>query len=126
MARSQIKQDVGGVGDHELACLEEWRRERRRALPRPHHLHHRSHTVAASRHVGIGGASLFQRETDIFAATLNGRPVIELIAHRWISLDTRFTAPANHPLLRSSPCDVPASPIEFSTDMNLSESAWPC
>ena len=32
MARSQIKQDVGGLPDHELAGFEEWRRERRGAL----------------------------------------------------------------------------------------------
>jgi hypothetical protein len=81
MTPAEIEQDVGGLGDHELACLEERRRERRRAVARLHHLHHRRHAIVP-RYVVIGRAGILQREADIFAASLDHRPVIELVAHR--------------------------------------------
>ena len=111
MARAEIEQDVGGLADHELAGLEERRRKRRRALSRPHHLHHRSHAVAAARHVGIGGAGLLQREPDIFAAALNGRPVIELIAHRRFLRASCNRLNKSLPVtVRHAPCSKPAMP----------------
>src|SRR6266480_6597107 len=81
--RSQIEQDVSGLPDHELSIFEERRREGRRSLARFHHSHHRGHAVATARDIGVAGARLFQREADIFAAALNGWPVIELVTHRW-------------------------------------------
>ena len=80
MARPEIEQDVGGLPDHEFARFEERRRERRRAA-RLHHLRHRAH-AALARHIGVIGAGLLQREADIFAASLDLRPVIKLITHR--------------------------------------------
>ena len=40
-----------------------------------------SHAAFATRDIEIAGPGLFQREAHKFAAALNARPVIELIAH---------------------------------------------
>src|ERR1700730_11166939 len=82
MARSQIQQDIGGLPDHEWACLQKGRRERRDAALCLHHPHHRRNPAWAACDVDVIGAGLLQREADIFTAALNGRPVIEFIAHR--------------------------------------------
>src|SRR5205807_10101539 len=79
---TEIEQDIGGLPDHEFARLQERRRERRGAFSWFQHLAHRIRAVALARHVGVAGAGLLQRQTHIFAAALNGRPVIELIVHR--------------------------------------------
>ena len=81
MTGAEIEQNVGGLPDHELSGFEERRREGRRTALR-HHLHHRRRAASAARDIGIIGARLFQREADIFAAALNGRPVIEFVFHR--------------------------------------------
>ena len=82
MATAEIEQDVCGLGDHQLAGLQERRRKRRRALARLRHPHHFGHAVAMAGDVVIGSAGVFQRKADIFAAALNHGPVIELVAHR--------------------------------------------
>src|SRR3984893_11605164 len=81
MARSEIEQDVRGLSDHELSGFQERRGGGRPAAARLHHSHHRGHAALAARDIGIIGAGLFQRETDIFTAALNAGPVIEFIAH---------------------------------------------
>src|SRR6202035_3374677 len=81
MSRSEIEQDVRGLSDHELSGFQERRGEGRPAAARLHHSHHRGHAALAARDIGIIGAGLFQRETDIFTAALNAGPVIEFVAH---------------------------------------------
>src|SRR5262249_24072487 len=44
-------------------------------------LHHRRDALALARDVDVIGASLLKRETDEFAAALDGRPVVELVTH---------------------------------------------
>src|SRR5262249_43832556 len=79
--RAEIEQDVGGLGDQELAGLEERRRKRRMVLPFA--FEHRNDRVVAAlaRDVDIVSARLFEREPDVFAAALDLGPVVELVAH---------------------------------------------
>src|SRR5262249_52750436 len=75
---------VGGLGDDELAGLEERRRKwRTRAASTLDEFHHRGNAALAgpARHVDIVGARLLQRQADELAAALDRRPVIELVAH---------------------------------------------
>src|SRR5450755_1560876 len=81
MTAAEIEQDARGLPDHELAGLQEWRRERRRCGRRLHHPHHRSRAAGAACDIDISGARLLQRETDIFTAPLNLRPVEEFVLH---------------------------------------------
>src|ERR1700756_3713323 len=81
---AEIKQDVGGLADDELAGLEERRRKRRtRAASALDEFHHRGNAALAgpARHVDVVGARLLQCEADELAAALDRRPVIELVAH---------------------------------------------
>ena len=81
--RTEVEQDVCGLGDNQPACLEERRCVRRslRALV-VHEAQHRVHAAFASaRHVDIVGAGFLERKPDELAAALDGRPVIELVAH---------------------------------------------
>src|SRR5215471_11314797 len=81
---AEIKQDVGGLADDELARLEERRRKgRTRAASALDEFHHRGNAALAApaRHVDVVGARLLQREADELAAALDRRPVIKLVAH---------------------------------------------
>src|SRR5262249_57942682 len=81
---AEVKQDVGGLGDDELAGLEERRRKRRtRAASTLDECHHRGNAALAgpARHVDVVGARLLQCEADELAAALDRRPAIELVAH---------------------------------------------
>src|SRR6185437_15720713 len=141
-ARSQIEQDVGGLPDHELAGLEEWRGERWRAGARFEHPRHRGHAVCAARDIGIVGAGILQCESDIFAAPLNARPVEEFIAHRcpqdaaaWHQFAAKqYSRPSPPVLLRSAWEQPPSGPREgcelfqdfdASSSRNPLRSAWP-
>src|SRR5712691_2880259 len=82
--RAEVEQDIRGLADDEPAGLQERRRiGRMRDAPAVEELHHRRYAALASpaRHVDVVGARLLQREADEFAAALDGRPVIELVAH---------------------------------------------
>jgi hypothetical protein len=82
MPRTQILKDVRGLRDHQPAGLEERRRKRREFFALT--LHQRDHpvlAVAAPRHVDIRRARLFQRQPDILPATLDLRPIKQLVAH---------------------------------------------
>jgi len=82
---AEIKQDVGGLADDELAGLEERRRKRRTcAASGLDEFHHRGNAALAgpARHVDVVGARLLQCEADELASALDRRPVIELVAHR--------------------------------------------
>jgi len=80
MAVAKEQQDVGGLADDAAAGLEERRREGRRVAVRLQHRRHRGDALLA-RDVAIGCAGLLQREPHIFAAALDHRPVIQLVAH---------------------------------------------
>ena len=83
-ARPKIVQDQRGLRDHELAGLQKrrgvGRMRRSLAIEQPHHC---GHTARArpSRHVDVVGAAFFERKPHEFAAALDRRPVVELIAH---------------------------------------------
>jgi hypothetical protein len=84
LACAEVEQDVGGLADHELAALEERRRERRMLdAPAVEQLHHRGHagSTRLARDVDVIGAALFEREAHEFAASLDRGPVVKLIAH---------------------------------------------
>jgi hypothetical protein len=82
MARGEIEQDGGDLADQQRSRFQERRRERRGLLALQQ-LGHRRHTAfAAARDVEIVGAGFLQRQPDIFAAALDGRPIVQLIAHR--------------------------------------------
>src|SRR6266545_4229216 len=94
--RAEIEEDVGGLRDDELAGLEKRRRKRRaRDAPPIDQLHHGGNAALASpaRHVDIVGACLLQGEADEFAATLDRRPVVELVAHEDYSRVAGATRP---------------------------------
>src|SRR5262245_2051063 len=70
---AEVEQDVRGLGDDELAGLEERRRERGTLRARVvEQLLHRGYAAFAgtARHVDVVGARLFQRQADELAATL--------------------------------------------------------
>ena len=78
-AGGEILEDVGRLGDHQLARLEEGRREREEGLALAgHELHHRRHPALRPRHVDIRGRSLLEGEPHEFAASLDRGPVMEL------------------------------------------------
>ena len=81
---AEVKENVRGLGDDELAGFEERRREwRARDATAVDELQHRRQAAlaAAARHVDIVGARLLQRQPDEFAAALDRWPVVELVAH---------------------------------------------
>jgi hypothetical protein len=75
-------EDVRGLADQQIARLQERRRKRRMSgRLSPHQLFQFRHAALAARDIDIVRARFFQREPHEFAATLNLRPVIELVAH---------------------------------------------
>src|SRR6202044_87346 len=98
--RAEIKQDIRGLRDDELAGFEKRRRVRRpRAALVFEQLHQRRHAAPArpARDVEVIGAGLFEREANEFAATLDARPVVKLITH-------------GPPASRPRPCTARQSP----------------
>ena len=78
-ARAEIKEDIRGLRDDELAGLEEWRRKGRpRAACVVDDFHHRCHARFAfvADDVDIVGARFFECQPDELAATLDRRPII--------------------------------------------------
>src|SRR4051812_46487723 len=84
MAATQIEQDVGDLREHELAGSEEWRRKRWRAGLRLQQFRHRSHATRLASDVAIGSPDLFQSQPDVFAAALDGGPVVKLVTHETV------------------------------------------
>src|SRR3954468_22956324 len=84
MAATQIEQDVGDLREHELAGSEEWRRKRWRAGLRLQQFRHRSHAARLASDVAIGSPDLFQSQPDVFAAALDGGPVVKLVTHETV------------------------------------------
>src|SRR3990172_3708715 len=81
-ARTEIKKDIGGLRNHQLAGLEKWRRKRR-VFNRPtfHEAHHRCHATRSPRHIHVIRTGIFERETNKFTAPLDRRPIVDLVAH---------------------------------------------
>src|SRR5215469_3207407 len=92
-ARTEVEQNIGNLRDHQFAGLEEWWRERRVLVPpASHHCHHAIHATGFARHIVIGRSGVLKREPDKFAASLNLRPVKQLITHdltQWSLSKTR-------------------------------------
>src|SRR5215475_10761509 len=83
-ARTEPQQDVGALRNDEVAGLEE-RRRKRRTLGAAiiDDLHHGGDAaLALPRHVDVVDPALLEREAHEFAAALDGRPIVELVAHR--------------------------------------------
>src|SRR3954469_26009738 len=81
MAHAEIEEDVRGLADQEPASLQKWRRERRRFLALTFEQRHDRIVAALPPDVHVIGPCLLEREPDVFAASLDLRPVVELIAH---------------------------------------------
>ena len=86
-ARSEIKEDVRGLRDHQVAVFQKRRSERRIGLvPAFHDRHHRAGAETfgrlAARHFDIVRAGFFQREPHKFATALQAVPIVEFQAHR--------------------------------------------
>ena len=82
MALAEKQQDVRRLSDQALAGLQERRRERR--TRESFLVQQRQHAVLAALGAGdidVASASFFEREPHKFAASLNGSPVVELVAH---------------------------------------------
>src|SRR5258705_13145613 len=76
-------QDQRRLRDHRGAGAKERRREDMVAL----HLHrHGLHAPRSPRDVDILGTRVLEREADEFAASLDARPVIELVSHNTAGL----------------------------------------
>ena len=89
-ARAEIEQNLGGLCDHQLAGLEERRREGRALLAAAvHHRHHFIHAGFRPRNVVVSGAGILQRQTHEFASALDLRPIKQLVAHGITSLPFR-------------------------------------
>ncbi len=84
--RAEKQQDVRRLPDDLLTRLQERRRERqachRVAFQQPRHRRH-AHPLARrfARDVDVFGFGRLEREPDEFAAALNVRPVVKLVAH---------------------------------------------
>src|SRR6185436_1607817 len=81
MTRAEIEEDVRGLADQEPASLQERRREWRMFLALAFEQRHDRSVAALPPDVHVIGARLLEREPDVFAASLDFRPVVELIAH---------------------------------------------
>src|SRR5215467_5653764 len=154
-ARTEIKQNIGDLRDHQFSCLEEWRRERRVFfVPAVHHLHHPVHAARLACDIFVRRTGILQRKPHKLAATLNFRPVEELISHGTTSQNSRaraWLAPLNDrkwvrsrryqltakqyispspPVERRSACEQPPScPREGCDefhDLDASSSRKPC
>src|SRR5207237_8289595 len=92
-ARREVEKHVRRLRDDQLAGAQERRRERP-SLHRAafHHMHHGLHALRTSAHIDVIGASVLERETDEFAAALDGRPVVKLVSHStlWKLQNGRF------------------------------------
>ena len=112
--RPEIEQDVRGLRDDVLAGFQDRRRERRMLFALALHEGDVRLAAALARDVDIVGAGLLQREADEFAAPLDGRPVIEFVAHGFASrlgnsVIPRYAHAASATLprdLTQSPCDA--------------------
>src|SRR5206468_2574705 len=67
--------------DDELARLENRRRERRPLVALAREQRFDRAVAAFAADIDVIGACLFEREADEFAAALDRRPVVELVAH---------------------------------------------
>ena len=79
---AEIEQDIGDMGDDDIAVLQEGRcegRESRRLVF--HHRHHPPHAAVRAGDVDVVGTRLLQRETNELAAAWNAIPIKELIGH---------------------------------------------
>src|SRR5262245_32528861 len=81
MARAEIKEDVRGLTDQESASLQERRREWWTFLALAFEQRHDRTIAALPADVDVISARLLEREPDVFAASLDLRPVVEFIAH---------------------------------------------
>ena len=85
-ARRQVLEDVGCLCDQQGANPQERRSKRKAEAGLPtKQLKEGGHTAGGRGqpcHVEVRGASVFQGEADEFAATLDGRPIIKLVASR--------------------------------------------
>ena len=83
MPRPEVKQDVGGLRDQPLARPEnrgcKWRMYFTLARQQPFD----RRTAAFASDVNVLGARLFKRKTDELATTLDRRPIVKLVAHRF-------------------------------------------
>src|SRR5262245_54963586 len=97
MARAEIEQDVRGLADQEPASLQERRRERRIFLALAFEQRHDRTVAALPPAVHVVGARLLEREPDVFAASLDLGPIVELIAHGSVSVspNRRRRSPTN-------------------------------
>ncbi len=88
---SEIKEDVRGLPDEQIAGLEEGGRKGRMrdalAIEEAHHLRHAARPPG---HVEVIGAALLQREPHEFAATRRRGPIVKLITHGLSSSRTRL------------------------------------
>ena len=83
---AEIHEDVGGLGDYQLARPQEGRRKRQLANAAAlHESHHAGHAatpaLTTARDVDIVGARLFEGEPNEFPTTLDRWPVVEFVAH---------------------------------------------
>src|SRR5689334_17211116 len=79
---SEPVQDQRGLRDDGLARFQDRRREGRMLLALALHEGDVALTPSSTRDIDIVGAGLLEGEADEFAASLDGRPVIQLIPHR--------------------------------------------
>jgi len=112
-------EDVRGLADDELASLEERRRVRRMrgtlAFEQPLHRGHAG-LARLTRHIDIVCAGLFQREADKFAAALDGRPVVELVAHQAVLRRGKMRSAFSRSIaIRSAPLNAALSPFTCSS-----------
>src|SRR5262245_64741169 len=97
MTRPQIEEDVRSLADQEPASLQERRREWRIFLALAFEQRHDRTVASLPRDVDIIGARLLEREPDVLAASLDLRPIVELIAHGGVSVspNRRRRSPTN-------------------------------
>src|SRR5215204_1623103 len=94
--RTEIEQDICGLTDAALAGLEERRRKRRMRLASTGEQRLDGLTTALARYVKVVRAGLLQRKADEFAAALDARPIVKLVAHGHLQMsESYFTASGN-------------------------------
>src|SRR3954454_4420275 len=100
--RAEPVEDQRGLRDDGLAGFQDRRREWRMLLAPALHEGDVALSASLARDIDIVGACLFKCEADEFAASLNGRPVIKLVAHDVLSrrLAANIPRPSHTPSTR--------------------------
>ncbi len=110
VARAQEQQDVRRLGDDLLARHEERRGEgnmrQPAAVQQAQHCLHAQIFARLPGDVDVGCGSLFERQSDEFAASLDSRPVVQVVGHESLLLRAALAVNPGREPVRPSPRSI--------------------